>query len=95
MQTLMCEWSWCRGRDWLSVPGAGLVWAVAAPDALQDEARRCAQRLASLGVSVVRHFKRVLNHVGLPAFERAIQEETSVQRSLQAVPVTPLARPER
>jgi len=43
----------------------------------------------------VGHFKRVLNQVGLPAFEQAIQEETSVQRSLQAVPVAPLARPER
>ena len=73
----------------------GLVWAVVSPDSLQDEARRCAQRLASMDASVVGHFKRVLNQVGLPAFEQAIQEETSVQRSLQAVPVAPLARPER
>ena len=73
----------------------GLVWAVVSPDSLQDEARRCALRLASLDASVVGHFKRVLNQVGLPAFEQAIQEETSVQRSLQAVPVAPLARPER
>lgn len=73
----------------------GLVWAVVSPDSLQDEARRCALRLASLDASVVGHFKRVLNQVGLPAFEQAIREETSVQRSLQAVPVAPLARPER
>lgn len=73
----------------------GLVWAVVSPDSLQDEARRCALRLASLDASVVGHFKRVLNQVGLPAFEQAIQEEASVQRSLQAVPVAPLARPER
>jgi 2-(1,2-epoxy-1,2-dihydrophenyl)acetyl-CoA isomerase len=73
----------------------GLVWAVVSPDSLQDEARRCAQRLASMDASVVGHFKRVLNQVGLPAFEQAIQEEASVQRSLQAVPVAPLARPER
>ena len=73
----------------------GLVWAVVSLDSLQDEARRCAQRLACLDASVVGHFKRVLNQVGLPAFEQAIQEETSVQRSLQAVPVAPLARPER
>jgi 2-(1,2-epoxy-1,2-dihydrophenyl)acetyl-CoA isomerase len=73
----------------------GLVWAVVAQDRLQDEAQRCALRLASLDAGVAGHFKRVLNQVGLPAFELAIQEETAVQRSLQAVSVTPLARPER
>src|SRR5690606_11417858 len=65
-----------QARDW------GLVWRVVDEAGLPDEALRTAQRLAALAPPVAARFKRVLNQIGLAAFERAIEAENDAQRAL-------------
>jgi len=64
----------------------GLVWAVVDDDRLLEEARRIARRLAALEPRVVSRFKRVLNDVGLPLFDRAVDLECEMQRELMKGP---------
>lgn len=61
----------------------GLVWQVVADAQLDEHAHGIASRLASLRPDVARHFKRVLNEVGLGHFERAIELENEAQRALR------------
>jgi 2-(1,2-epoxy-1,2-dihydrophenyl)acetyl-CoA isomerase len=61
----------------------GLVWQVVADTRLDASADDVASRLASLRPEVVRHFKRVLNEVGLSRFEQAIELENQAQRALR------------
>jgi 2-(1,2-epoxy-1,2-dihydrophenyl)acetyl-CoA isomerase len=61
----------------------GLVWQVVADTQLDASADDVASRLASLRPQVVRHFKRVLNEVGLSRFEQAIELENQAQRALR------------
>jgi 2-(1,2-epoxy-1,2-dihydrophenyl)acetyl-CoA isomerase len=60
----------------------GLVWQVVPDDRLEEAAARIAARLAALRPDVTRRFKRVLNELGLPRFERAIDLENEAQRAL-------------
>ena len=60
----------------------GLVWRVVAPDELALESRRMAEQIASLRPEVVSQYKRVLNAVGMPNFNRAIELESEAQRAL-------------
>ena len=53
-------------------------------DALDRTSLEACARLAALNPSVAAEFKRVLNLVGLAAFEAAVQEECTVQRRLSA-----------
>jgi 2-(1,2-epoxy-1,2-dihydrophenyl)acetyl-CoA isomerase len=62
----------------------GLVWSVVAEAALEDASWQIATRLAALAPDVAHHFKRVLNQVGLTAFDKAIEMENTAQRSLIA-----------
>jgi 2-(1,2-epoxy-1,2-dihydrophenyl)acetyl-CoA isomerase len=50
---------------------------------LESASRRLGARLASLPPGVANEFKRVLNDVGLPRFDRAVELETQAQRALQ------------
>lgn len=61
----------------------GLVWQVVADAELDACANALASRLASLRPEVVRHYKRVLNDVGLSHFERAVELENQAQRALR------------
>jgi 2-(1,2-epoxy-1,2-dihydrophenyl)acetyl-CoA isomerase len=60
----------------------GLVWQVVALADLETASAELAKRLAALQPSVVGHFKRVFNEVGLANFDRAVQLENEAQRSL-------------
>lgn len=60
----------------------GLLWRVVAPDELDSATRRVAQQIASLRPEVVGRYKRVLNAVGLPGFDRAIDLESQAQRAI-------------
>jgi len=70
------EFSVQQAQQW------GLVWAIVDDDQLEHEAQRVAQRLASLEPRVVSRFKRVLNEVGLDAFDQAIALESAMMREL-------------
>jgi 2-(1,2-epoxy-1,2-dihydrophenyl)acetyl-CoA isomerase len=70
------EFSVQQAQQW------GLVWAIVDDDQLEHEAQRVAQRLASLEPRVVTRFKRVLNEVGLDAFDQAIALESAMMREL-------------
>lgn len=61
----------------------GLVWRVVPESDLPMHAREVASKVATLRPDVARHFKRILNEVGLAQFERAIDLENAAQRSLQ------------
>lgn len=61
----------------------GLVWHVVPDAELESASRRLGARLASLPPGVASEFKRVLNEVGLPRFDRAVELETQAQRALQ------------
>jgi 2-(1,2-epoxy-1,2-dihydrophenyl)acetyl-CoA isomerase len=62
----------------------GLVCKVVEDSELDSAARQLATTLATLEPGVAGHFKRVLNGLGLPGFDRAVQEENHAQRALQA-----------
>ena len=62
----------------------GLIWKVVDDDALDAEVLRVTRRLAALAPDVVHRFKRVLNEVGLAAFDRGIALETQMQTELQS-----------
>jgi 2-(1,2-epoxy-1,2-dihydrophenyl)acetyl-CoA isomerase len=62
----------------------GLIWKVVDDDALDAEVARVAQRLAALSPDIVYRFKRVLNEVGLNAFDKGIALETQMQTELQS-----------
>lgn len=61
----------------------GLAWQVVPVPDLQSRAKGVAYKLAALRPDVVRHFKRVLNNVGLGQFEHAVDLENTAQRALQ------------
>lgn len=67
----------------------GLVWRVVAPDELESESRRVAERLAALQPEVASRFKRVLNEVGLANFSRAMELENEAQRAIAGTQVAP------
>ena len=60
----------------------GLVWKVVADSDLDESSWGCAIQLARLQPLVASEFKRVVNLLGLPAFDRAIEEENRAQRLL-------------
>jgi len=62
----------------------GIATASPTEDALDRTSLEACTRLAALNPSVAAEFKRVLNLVGLPAFEAAVLEECAVQRRLGA-----------
>lgn len=72
------EFSAAQAHAW------GLVSEVVAEDALEAQARRTCERLASLAPEVAGRFKKVLNEVGLGLFAQAITLENAAQRSLGA-----------
>lgn len=61
----------------------GVIFRVVPGDALDAASSDVASTLASLKPEVMRQFKRVLNRVGLAAFDAAIEEENRAQGSLQ------------
>ncbi len=64
----------------------GLIWKGVDDDALDAEVARVTQTLAALTPDVAHRFKRVLNEVGLSAFDKAIALETQMQTELQFAP---------
>ncbi|WP_374410407.1 enoyl-CoA hydratase/isomerase family protein [Hydrogenophaga sp.] len=58
----------------------GLVYRCVAPDELDAVSLAAARRVADLKPEVASTFKRVLNQIGLERFERAVEEESAVQR---------------
>lgn len=62
----------------------GLAWKLVADAELERAAWDTAAALARLDPAVAAEFKKVLNSVGLAAFERAVAEESRAQRALQA-----------
>jgi 2-(1,2-epoxy-1,2-dihydrophenyl)acetyl-CoA isomerase len=62
----------------------GLAWKVVDDAELEAAAWDTAAALARLDPAVAAEFKKVLNAVGLAAFERAVAEESRAQRMLQA-----------
>lgn len=67
----------------------GLVWRVVAPDELESESRRVAEKMAALQPEVASRFKRVLNEVGLANFSRAVELENEAQRAIAGLKVAP------
>ena len=65
-----------QALDW------GLVYRSLPADELNVVSLAAARRIADLKPEVAREFKRVLNQIGLERFERAVEEETAVQRRL-------------
>jgi 2-(1,2-epoxy-1,2-dihydrophenyl)acetyl-CoA isomerase len=65
-----------QALDW------GLVYRSVPADELEAVSLAAARRLADLKPEVATAFKRVLNTIGLDQFDRAIEEETRVQRML-------------
>lgn len=66
-----------QAREW------GLAWSVVPEAGLDAESARLAAQLAALDPAVVGHYKRVLNRIGLAAFDVAIVEENAAQCALQ------------
>jgi 2-(1,2-epoxy-1,2-dihydrophenyl)acetyl-CoA isomerase len=62
----------------------GLAWKLVDDAELESAAWGAAAALARLDPGVAAEFKKVLNAVGLPTFERAVAEESRAQRMLQA-----------
>jgi len=63
----------------------GMVWKVVSDDELDEISAQVAARLAALQPAVAAEFKRVLNTIGLPAFESAIGLESQAQHALAAL----------
>lgn len=59
----------------------GLVWQVVAAAELEGTAQAMAARLATLAPHVAAGFKRVLNQIGLPAFQQAVDLESATMRA--------------
>lgn len=70
------EFSARQAMDW------GLIWRVVDDTELAAASQAAAQRLASLRPEVAAQFKRVFNLIGLGNFDRAVDEESAVQRLL-------------
>lgn len=66
-----------QAADW------GLVWKVVPEADLESVCWETAVALARLEPAVAAEFKRVLNKLGMPGFELAVQEENRAQRALQ------------
>ncbi|HSW07470.1 enoyl-CoA hydratase/isomerase family protein [Aquabacterium sp.] len=64
----------------------GLVWALVDDEQLDVQAQQAAARLAALPAGIAGRFKQVLNEIGLPAFEQALQRETAMQLALMGKP---------
>jgi len=62
----------------------GLVWRVVAGGDLEAAAQAMAHKLAALSPHVAQGFKRVLNQIGLPAFQQAIDLESATMRAWTA-----------
>lgn len=60
----------------------GLVHQVVPAGQLEDDSLALCQRLAALAPDVVRHYKRVLNAIGLDRFDHAIHQESAAMRQL-------------
>lgn len=60
----------------------GLVYRCVPVDELDAVSLAAARQIAALAPEVVSAFKRVLNQIGLDGFDRAIEAENNVQRSL-------------
>lgn len=71
------EFSPAQAQAW------GLIWHVVPDDELESASWRIGAQLASLRPEVASRFKRVLNDIGLPRFDRAIELENEAQRALQ------------
>ena len=65
-----------QALDW------GLVYRSVPADELDAVSLAAARQIADLKPEVAAQFKRVLNQIGLEGFERAVEEETKVQRQL-------------
>lgn len=65
-----------QALDW------GLVYRSVSADELNAVSLAAARRIADLKPEVATQFKRVLNQIGLDQFDRAIEEESRVQRML-------------
>jgi 2-(1,2-epoxy-1,2-dihydrophenyl)acetyl-CoA isomerase len=70
------EFSAAQAQAW------GLVWDVVPDDELPSASNRLCSQLASLQPEVATRFKRVLNELGLPQFDRAIELENEAQTAL-------------
>lgn len=82
MMLLGEEFNARQAVDW------GLAHRAVAPNLLDEVSMAACQRLAALDPTVVAHYKRVLNAVGLDRFDRAIEEESNATRMLvKAVPL--------
>lgn len=77
--------------DAASAAAWGLVHRVVPAAELEAASLQAAQRLAALAPPVAQSFKRVLNQFGLAGFERAVDEESRVQRLLGGAAVAPPA----
>jgi enoyl-CoA hydratase/carnithine racemase len=76
------EFSARQAVDW------GLAHRAVPSNQLDEVSMAACQRLAALDPTVVAHYKRVLNAVGLDRFDRAIEEESNATRMLvKAFPV--------
>lgn len=64
----------------------GLVYRVVNDPDREEASWRVATALAALEPEVAQAFKRVLNQIGLPAFDRAIEAENGAQRLLGSKP---------
>lgn len=60
----------------------GLVYRCVPVDELDAVSMAAARQIAALAPEVASAFKRVLNQIGLDGFDRAIEAENNVQRSL-------------
>ena len=65
-----------QSLDW------GLVYRCVPADELDAVSLAAARQIADLKPEVAAQFKRVLNQIGLAQFERAVEEESKVQRLL-------------
>ena len=66
----------CEARDW------GLVSQLVPEEQLDATGAAVAARLAALEPEVASRFKRVLNTIGMPSFDRAVDLENDAQRAL-------------
>ena len=64
----------------------GLVYRVVNDPDREEASRHVATALAALKPEVAQAFKRVMNQIGLPAFDRAIEAENEAQRLLGTKP---------
>ena len=89
--TLPAAAGWARAKALAMLGGAfsarqavdwGLIHKAVDDADLDAAAQQAAQTLAALNPEVAWQFKRVFNGIGLASFDRAIQEENTVQRTL-------------